>query len=83
MRLTLALLLFLWLYDGLYLYALALWNEHKLDSEAYQQTMQRFENYDDVLLYSDKQTAASNINNLSNASFKKCLCFPYATRNFR
>ena len=50
-----------WLYDGLCAYSIALWNEHKSGSDGYQQIIQKFASYKDVILYSDKQTA-SNIN---------------------
>jgi aminopeptidase N len=40
-----------WLFEGLSLYAIALWNEHKLGAKGYESTIKTFENHGEGVLY--------------------------------
>ena len=53
-----------WLYEGLCLYSIALWNEYKSGKDSYQKIVNSFKSYDNVVLYSEK----NNVSNISNSN---------------
>lgn len=63
-----------WLYEGLCLYAIALWNEYKSGQDGYQQIINSFKTYDNVIIYSDRDNI-SNTSSINNVHFKSAYVF--------